>query len=148
MAAPQSFVPPRVRPSRPSRKFTVQQANSTLPLVKRIVGDVVRVNADAVKIQEAMEITKESKKQTELQKDLESKAARMNELIGELSGIGVELKDPAIGLIDFIGRHQGRDVYLCWKLGEESIGFWHDLQAGVAGRKPINTLQEGEAEAE
>jgi len=144
MAGPQSFVPPRVRPSRPSRRFSLAQANSTLPLVKRIVGDVVRVNSDAVQLQDEIEATKDSRKQTELQKDLETKAVRMAGLVGELSDIGVELKDAAIGLIDFIGRHKGHDVYLCWKLGEESIGFWHDLQAGVAGRKPIATLEESD----
>jgi len=144
MAAPQSSVPPRVRPSRPTRKFTLAQANSALPLVKRIVTDVVRTNDDALKLQDAMELTKDSKAQTQLQKDLDYKASRMIELIGELNGIGVELKDPAVGLIDFIGRHQGHDVYLCWKLGEEKIAFWHDLQAGVAGRKPVSMLQEGE----
>ena len=142
MAAPQSFVPPRVRPSRQTRRFTVAQANSALPLVKRIVTDVVRTNDEALKLQDAMELTKDSKLQTQLQKDLEYKATRMSALIGELGGIGVELKDPAIGLVDFIGRHQGHDVYLCWKLGEEKIGFWHDLQAGVAGRKPVSVLEE------
>ncbi len=142
MAAPQSFVPPRVRPSRPTRTFTVAQANRALPLVTRIVTDIVRVNADAMKIQSGMELTRDSKIQTQLQKELASKATRMTELIAELNSVGVELKDPAIGLIDFIGRHQGHDVYLCWKLGEESIAFWHELQAGVAGRKPISLLEE------
>lgn len=144
MAAPQSFVPPRVRPSRPSKKFSVEQANRTLPLVSRIATDVVRTNADAIKLQDAIELTADATAQRQLQKDLEYKAVRMAELIGELSDIGAELKDPSIGLIDFIGRHRGKDVYLCWKLGEDSIGHWHDLQAGVAGRKPVSTLIESE----
>jgi len=142
MAAPQSFVPPRVRPSRPTKKFSVEQANRTLPLVRRIATDVVRVNEEAIKLQDAMELTSDAAAQRQLQKDLEYKAVRMAELIGELTDVGAELKDPSIGLIDFIGRHRGRDVYLCWKLGEESIGHWHDLQAGVAGRKPVSQLVE------
>ena len=142
MAAPQSFVPPRVRPSRPTKKFSVEQANRTLPLVRRIATDIVRVNEDAIKLQDAMELTSDTAAQRQLQKDLEYKAVRMAELIGELTDVGAELKDPSIGLIDFIGRHRGRDVYLCWKLGEESIGHWHDLQAGVAGRKPVSQLVE------
>ncbi len=142
MAAPQSFVPPRVRPSRPTKKFSVEQANRTLPLVRRIAMDVVRVNEEAIKLQDAMELTSDAAAQRQLQKDLEYKAVRMAELIGELTDVGAELKDPSIGLIDFIGRHRGRDVYLCWKLGEESIGHWHDLQAGVAGRKPVSQLVE------
>ena len=47
-----------------------------------------------------------------------------------------------MGLVDFIGRHQGRDVYLCWKLGEAAIAYWHELQTGFAGRQPVSSLQE------
>ena len=67
---------------------------------------------------------------------------RLEELVDELQTVGVELKDPAAGLVDFVGRHQGHDVYLCWKLGEEKIGFFHELQAGFAGRQPISQLEE------
>ena len=56
----------------------------------------------------------------------------------------MELKDYQTGLIDFIGRHEGRDVYLCWKLGEEQITHWHELNAGFAGRQPVETLKETE----
>ncbi len=144
MAAPQSFVPPRVRPSRPSRKYSLAEANLTLPLVKRIAADVVRINDEALKLRDAMELTTDATAQRHLQKEFEYKAVRMAELIGELAGIGAELKDPSTGLIDFVGRHRGRDVYLCWKLGEDSIVHWHDLQAGVAGRKPVSQLVESE----
>lgn len=59
-------------------------------------------------------------------------------LLRELAGLGVEVKDPDQGLVDFRGRYRGREVYLCWKLGEGSrIAFWHDLDAGFAGRKII-----------
>ena len=51
------------------------------------------------------------------------------------------------GLVDFIGRHEGRDVYLCWKLGEERITHWHELNAGFAGRKPV-LAAEGTREGE
>jgi hypothetical protein len=50
---------------------------------------------------------------------------------------GIELKDPARGLIDFLHRHEGRIVYLCYHLGEPTIAYWHELDAGFAGRKPI-----------
>jgi hypothetical protein len=53
---------------------------------------------------------------------------------------GIELKDLGQGLIDFPHRRGGRVVYLCWRLGEEQIGWWHEIQAGFAGLKPIDTL--------
>ena len=142
MAGSSSFASRRVSPSRPIRRFSLAQANSTLPLVKRIVADVVRLTAEAAGLRKQIEQTTDVKKQSGYQKELDERANRMHQVVEELTVIGVELKDPSIGLIDFIGRHQGRDVYLCWKLGEESITHWHDLQAGFAGRQPISSLEE------
>jgi hypothetical protein len=55
----------------------------------------------------------------------------------EIRGLGVEIKDFDQGLVDFPSRRDGRIVYLCWRRGEENIEWWHDLDAGFAGRKPI-----------
>ena len=65
-------------------------------------------------------------------------AQRLNELIDEVHAIGCELKDWETGLIDFRTIHDGREVYLCWRLGEESIRFWHELNAGSIGRHAID----------
>jgi len=72
-----------------------------------------------------------------LQKELAEHIQTMQELIDELSSFGCELKDPTIGLIDFLSMRNGREVYLCWHLGEERINFWHYLDAGFAGRQPL-----------
>ena len=142
MAGPQFFTPKSVRPSRPRRRFTLQEANSTLPLVKRIVGDIVRTHAAAAKLQQQLERTS-GRDQTTLQGNLEQAMHRLEDFVDELSEVGCELKDYQIGLIDFTGRHQGRDVCLCWKLGEEAIAYWHELNGGFSGRKPVSMLQEG-----
>jgi hypothetical protein len=55
----------------------------------------------------------------------------------ELQAFGCELKDPAIGLIDFLFLRDGKEAYLCWHLGEERIAFWHPLDAGLVGRQPL-----------
>ena len=63
-----------------------------------------------------------------------------NELNAELvrlHDLDVELKDPAIGLIDFRSLREGRVIYLCWRLGEPTIAYWHDLDTGFAGRQPL-----------
>ncbi|HEV8537094.1 MAG TPA: DUF2203 domain-containing protein [Candidatus Limnocylindria bacterium] len=65
-------------------------------------------------------------------------AQEINALLLEIAHLGVEVKDPDQGLIDFRATRRGRDVYLCWKLGEgDRISFWHDLESGFAGRKLI-----------
>ncbi len=69
---------------------------------------------------------------------------KLEDFVDELSEIGCELKDYQTGLIDFVGRHEGRDVYLCWKLGEERITHWHEVDTGFAGRQSVSKLRENE----
>jgi hypothetical protein len=147
MAGPQFFTPPSVTPSRPKRRFTLEQANKTLPLVSRIVSDIVKAHEVATSLQakiEAANPSTSSSVQQQAETELEHKLDRLQTLVDELSEVGCELKDYQTGLVDFVGRHQGRDVYLCWKLGEGKIGFWHELQTGFAGRQPVSVLDERE----
>lgn len=60
--------------------------------------------------------------------------------ITRLAEWGIELKDLSIGLIDFPALREGRDVYLCWQLGEPEVGYWHEIEAGFAGRQPLDDL--------
>jgi hypothetical protein len=60
-----------------------------------------------------------------------------------LRGSGVELKDLAAGLVDFPSLRQGRVVYLCWRMEEETVSHWHEIEAGFAGRKPIEAPRGG-----
>jgi hypothetical protein len=145
MAGPQFVTPPSVTPSRPKRRFTLEQANKTLPLVSRIVDDIVKAHEAATTLQARIEASSQnSGDQQQTETDLERKLDRLQTLVDELSEVGCELKDYQTGLVDFIGRHQGRDVYLCWKLGEGKIGYWHELQTGFAGRQPVSVLEERE----
>ena len=61
----------------------------------------------------------------------------MQKALDELDGLGVQLKDIDQGLVDFPSRRDGRVVYLCWRLGEETIAWWHDVDTGFAGRQPL-----------
>ena len=144
MPGPQSFTPRPVRPSRPKRRFTLAQANSALPLVRRIVGDIVKTHGLVLRLQADIEKANNARDQAATQTKLDESVTRLEDYIEELSEVGCELKDYQVGLIDFVGRHQTRDVYLCWKLGEEQIGYWHEINAGYTGRQPISTLKESE----
>ena len=65
-------------------------------------------------------------------------AREIEALLREITELGVEVKDPDRGLIDFRTKLRGREVYLCWQIGEgDHIAFWHDLDTGFAGRKII-----------
>ena|SRR5690348_1065699 len=143
MAGPQFFTPKSAKPSRTRRRFTVEQANKTLPLVRRIVADIVQSHAEAARLQQQFERVA-PREQKPIQQRLESVMHRLEDYVDELSEVGCELKDYQSGLIDFTGRHDGRDIYLCWKLGEERITHWHELDAGFAGRKPVSLLKQAE----
>jgi len=146
MAAPSSSTPKRATAARSAHRFTLQQANKALPLVKRIVADIVKTHAVANTHREKMEHAVAAQDVAAVQKDLDAAIDRLSRLVDELREVGVELKDYETGLVDFVGRHNdrdgARDVYLCWKLGEEQITHWHELNTGFSGRKPVSQLQE------
>lgn len=143
MAGPQFLTPQPVFSSRPRRRFTLAQANRALPLVRRVVNDIVETREQATQLQSRLE-SSSTKEQKRIQQDLDVAIDKLHAYLDELTEIGCELKDFQVGLVDFIGNHQGREVYLCWKLGEEKIAYFHELSAGVAGRIPVAKLDERE----
>ncbi len=73
----------------------------------------------------------------QMQRELASHTAELGKLAEELAAFGCELKDPDKGLIDFLSLRGGREIYLCWFLGEERINYWHYISTGFAGRQPL-----------
>jgi hypothetical protein len=71
---------------------------------------------------------------------------RIRQAIEQIQEIGCVLKDLDEGLVDFPALLHGNEVYLCWKLGEERIGYWHGLDEGFAGRKPLDKDEDDEPE--
>ncbi len=62
----------------------------------------------------------------------------VNRLIRRIKGFGCQIKDPAVGLIDFPALRDGREILLCWRLGEEGIHWWHETNTGFMGRQPLD----------
>jgi hypothetical protein len=75
----------------------------------------------------------------ELRAHKDASVRGMKRAVEELQEIGCLLKDIEIGLVDFPTLYRGQEVYLCWKSGEPGITFWHRIQDGFAGRKPIDS---------
>lgn len=129
-------------------KFTIEAANKTLPLVRRIVSDAVRdywrwqekvrryeeVSANRVMGEPNDEADRLERETAQLARDIDSYIAEIREL-------GVEMKGIDTGLVDFPSEVDGREVLLCWQLGEESVQYWHEIDAGFAGRQPVETIQ-------
>jgi hypothetical protein len=144
MAAPRSSSGARSKSgtSKNRKRFTLAQANSALPLVGRVAADIVAAHTRARELHAKLESRVPPKERGGVEQELESTLARLQRLVDELAEIGCELKDYRTGLVDFVGRHENRDVYLCWKLGEDKIEFWHELDAGFVGRRPVSELVE------
>jgi len=70
--------------------------------------------------------------------DYAAAAAELSDAVDRLLELGVEVKDADVGLVDFPSRREGEDVLLCWQAGEDAVEYWHDLEEGYAGRKPID----------
>lgn len=107
--------------------FTPNQANEFLPQVKDTVerSIAIKKEADGLKDDEEMADAME----------------RLGKEIQKLEELGCILKDLNIGLIDFPAVRLGTRVWLCWKLGEEKVAFWHDLHEGYAARKLVNAKE-------
>jgi hypothetical protein len=119
-------------------QFTVEQANSSLVLVKRIVTDIVREFARLMECQRRAELADErgSRQQRErARQQVRHAFGRMQQLRDELEAMGVELKDWARGIVHFPARIDGKPVYLCWRHGEQRVGCWHERNAGFCDRK-------------
>ena len=125
------------------RYFTVLEANRALPYVSRIVEDVTRVYGRIVELRGQLERAAPSGDADKIEPQYESLMDRLSDLIDELREVGVDLKDFQKGLVDFPALHEDREVQLCWKKGEDQIEYWHEADAGYAGRQAIELLEPG-----
>lgn len=129
------------------RLYTVQEANRTLPLVRRIVDDIVTTYAKWQATVREFELASAGvradapdERATSLQADAQRLAAEIAGFVRELEQLGVEFKGYDLGLVDFPSLMGDRTVYLCWRLGEPDVRYWHELDGGYAGRQPIEPL--------
>lgn len=126
------------------QSYTVEQANRTLPLVRRIVEDVVATHQrwrerilELDLLASAVRADAPDARATELEREAQQLARDIDAFEAELQQLGIVLKDRRLGLVDFPAEVEGRQVWLCWRLGEPSVQFYHELDAGFGGRKPV-----------
>lgn len=143
MESKEATAPKRTSRKSSRRYFTVAEAESTLVLVRRIVRDLVQRHDQLMQLRDEIEALGDAVDPQEKVADLRTRGRRLteslNELHAELTDIGCELKDWTVGLVDFPAIHDGREVLLCWRLDEPSIRFWHELDGGFTGRRPIDS---------
>lgn len=117
--------------------FTLSEAQKALPLVRSIVTDLVESWGALNEAHAAEEARAGQKGRREETRASDALQDRYDECAHELNELGIELRDPGLGLVDFPWKRGEQVVYLCWKLGETSIGAWHELESGYSARQPL-----------
>ena len=126
------------------RYFTLEEATALLPRLRTELGALQTENEELTRCRTQLarlRVLLRSNGHTAEALSLEARAADLLRVIGArlegLRTLGIELKDLEHGLVDFPSWREGRVVYLCWRLDEEHIGYWHELDAGFQGRQPL-----------
>jgi len=125
------------------RYFTLEEANRAIVLVRRIVGDIVAHYGKLVDLQETIEEAQKTglyERSESAQAKLVTTAEKIQGCAEELDALGVELRDWAMGAVDFPCIADGREVYLCWRHGEHEVAYWHEADAGAESRQSIESL--------
>jgi hypothetical protein len=130
-----------------ARYFTAEEANDALSVVRPLAEEMVERRRALVELQERhAEFTEtiagnggdfDPGELRELEEQLGEGATAVARCVARINEIGALVKDLDEGLVDFPAKRAGEDVLLCWRVGEDEIGYWHGLDEGYAGRKPL-----------
>jgi hypothetical protein len=131
----------------PPRLFTLAEARASLPDVRRHAEQLVAARADqlaaAARLSEATGVSAGNGHAPDetllatVRGELERAETELAAAFRALDDVGVVVKDVDAGLVDFPSRRDGADVFLCWQVGEPELAWWHGVEEGFAGRKPI-----------
>ena len=122
------------------RHYTLEEASELLPHVVELIARM-RTARDRLGDREAREALSEAGPTNgggEPGRTVSEAFVQLRDAVAELQGLEVVLRDLDRGLLDFPSLRDGRAVYLCWQDGEDAIRFWHDPEAGFAGRRPLD----------
>lgn len=131
------------------RHFTLEEASATLPRVRAIVAKQIErrgaIERQLARLAErtgtypeaVVEAPDDPPEVRAIKQDLIARIQEYQAGWNELEDLGIVVKDPRVGLVDFYSRVEGRTVFLCWRYGEDAITHFHELDAGFNGRKPL-----------
>jgi len=132
------------------RVFTISEVNALIPALSSLVHDQLKEQSEIEHgLAELMRLTGEpprslqptptdSAEITRLKRALRSRISRYETGWQRVQKWGGVIKDPQTGLVDFYGRVDGKLVWLCWRYGEDTLGYYHDLTSGFSGRRPLS----------
>jgi hypothetical protein len=130
------------------RTYTVEEANNELPRVRRVVAQIAELSALLPELEDQARIAQyeakrpgaaalDHERQQQARDAVGGAEMELLKAVASLNSLGIQLKGPLEGLIDFPSYRDGELVELCWKLGEERVEHWHHIGEGYSGRKKL-----------
>lgn len=122
------------------KHFSVDEANELLPHVASVFEKIHSIREELGEKKDELEKLHRAlpgNGGSHTSAEFVNKSEIIAQLLTGLQEKGIQVKDIDIGLVDFPHIREGKEVLLCWKLGEKSIGFWHDIESGFRGRQPL-----------
>jgi hypothetical protein len=123
------------------RYFTIEEANALLPTLKPLMAELLERRASSARqARQVAELLRQRHADLggPIFAALTAEFVAIERILNDLKVTGCVVKSLEGGLIDFLAQIDGRDVYLCWRYGEESISFYHELHTGFRGRQPLS----------
>lgn len=131
----------------PYRSFTPEQANEALPSIRPLAERLVEHRRTLVEAQHKRAgLTAaiagnggglDPRRLGTLDAHIQRAVQGIARCVNGIHELGAVVKDLDTGLVDFPARHEGEELYLCWQLGEDEVAYWHGVEEGFAGRKPL-----------
>ncbi|MEA2452865.1 MAG: hypothetical protein QOG04_1575 [Actinomycetota bacterium] len=119
------------------RIYTVPEANELLPYLAPTLVELREKFEEASRIRSKMATASRSNGWSTARDEWATKLARVDELMDRITGWNIQLRDISSGLVDFPGMREGEEIWLCWRLGEPEVGYWHSREEGFGGREPL-----------
>ncbi|HYM50932.1 MAG TPA: DUF2203 domain-containing protein [Candidatus Limnocylindrales bacterium] len=121
------------------RWYSVEEANAMLPKLRPVL-ERIRDQHAALADDRTLGVIRERAAHNgggEAAQKLTTRARAIEEDVKQIDELGIVLRDPSSGLIDFYHQREGETVFLCWRLGEPRVAWWHPVETGIAGRQPL-----------
>ena len=121
------------------RQFTRDQARALLPRLRPLLEALQRSEGVATDVERRRRLGRVARSNGggEAADEITGAVAEVAGALAQLEELGVVVRDPSSGLVDFPAERDGQPVYLCWRLGEDDVAHWHPRDEGFAGRQPL-----------
>lgn len=136
----------------PALRFRIAEVNEVLPEVRRLFDGLMQLKGQLRLLRGRLEARGHAPPRRppagapdDVRRDravFDGLAEALRDQVEQIAARGCIVRDLETGLCDWLGEHEGRDVWLCWRYGEAAVAYFHDLDTGYAGRRPISELRE------